>query len=82
MTVLGFAGKRRANARPRNTAPMWKKLSIVLSGPIAASVVISLLGALKWPFPAFLALVVVVVAGVVWLMSKLLNVHLSLRSWD
>ena len=67
---------------PRNTASMWKKLSVVLSAPVAVVVVISLLSATKWSFLPFAVLVLAVAAGAVWLTARLLGVHLSLRSWD
>jgi hypothetical protein len=67
---------------PRNTAPMWKKLAVVLSAPVAVIVVVRLLNATTWSFLFFLALVIVVAAAAVWLMAKLLGVHLSLSSWD
>jgi hypothetical protein len=68
--------------RKRNTAPAWKKLAVVLSAPAAVVVAISVFDATHWSFLPFVALVVVVAAAVVWLMAKLLGVHLSLRSWD
>jgi hypothetical protein len=67
---------------PRNTAPMWKKLMVVLSAPIAVLVVVSLLDANSWNFFLFAAVVVAVAAVAVWGMAKLLGVHLSLGSWD
>jgi hypothetical protein len=67
---------------PRNTAPMWKKLSIVLATVVVLILVLAVLDASRMGFFALLGTVVVVVAGMVWLMSKLLGVHLSLRSWD
>jgi hypothetical protein len=76
----------RNNARvargPRNTAPGWKKGSVVLSAPVAVFVVVSLLNASTWPFLFLLPLVVAVAAGAVWLTARLLKVRLSLRSWD
>ena len=73
---------RRKARPPRNTAPMWKKLLIVISAPVALVLVLSLIhrpGAISF----VQILVAVVVAGfVVWGMSKLLGVHLGLRSWD
>jgi hypothetical protein len=67
---------------PRNTAPMWKKLLIVLSAPVAIFVVVSLLHAQHWTFIAFALLVVGVAAAAVWLTARLLGVRLSLSSWD
>ena len=66
----------------RNTAPTWKKVAIVLSAPVAVVAAISLLDASGWSLFPFAALIVGVAASVVWLMSKLLGVHLSLGSWD
>jgi len=67
---------------PRNTAPLWKKLAIVVCTIVVLGIVLNALNASKLSFLPFLAVVVVVVVGMVWLMSKLLGVHLSLRSWD
>jgi protein-S-isoprenylcysteine O-methyltransferase Ste14 len=68
--------------RRRNTAPAWKKVAVVLSAPLAVLVAISLLDASSWSFLPFAVLTVAVVAAAVWLVSRLLGVHLSLRSWD
>lgn len=76
---------RRRITRPtgrRNTAPAWKKFAVVLSAPLAVTGVISMLDASAWSFLPFAALIVAVAAAAVWLMSKLLGVHLSLGSWD
>ena len=73
---------RRAARRPRNTAPGWKKAAVVLSAPVGVLIVVSLLGASKWTFFPFLVLVVAVAAAAVWLVARMLGVHLSLRSWD
>jgi len=67
---------------PRNTAPMWKKLAVVLSAPIAVVIVVTLLRANEWNFFVFFVLVIAVAAVAVWGTAKLLGVHLSLRSWD
>jgi hypothetical protein len=69
--------------RPRrNTAPLWKKVIVVLSAPVAMLIVIRLLHANTWNF--FLFVVVLVAAAVlaVWGTAKVLGVHLSLGSWD
>jgi len=68
--------------RRRNTAPAWKKVAVVLSAPLAVLVAISLLDASSWSFLPFAVLTVAVAAAAVWLVSRLLGVHLSLRSWD
>ena len=76
---------RRRNTAPmrrRNTAPAWKKVAVVLSAPVAVVGAISLLGASSWGFWPFAVLIVAVAAAAVWLASRLLGVHLSLRSWD
>jgi hypothetical protein len=72
----------RTVSRPRNTAPGWKKAAVVLSAPLAVVAVVKLLDAANWSFVPFVAVVVAVAAGTVWLTAKLLGVHLSLRSWD
>jgi len=74
--------RTKQNRQPRNTAPMWKKLCVVLSAPVAVIVVIRLLNAMTWSFLLFFVLVVLVAAAAVWLTAKLLGVHLSLGSWD
>jgi lipopolysaccharide export LptBFGC system permease protein LptF len=69
--------------RPRrNTAPMWKKLATVLSVPVALVLAITLLHIDKWNAYLFIATVIVIAVAVVWGMSRLLGVHLSLGSWD
>jgi hypothetical protein len=74
--------RTRQNRPPRNTAPLWKKLAVVLSAPLAVVVVVDLLHARTWNFLVLLGLVIVVAAAAVWLTAKLLGVHLSLGSWD
>ncbi len=66
----------------RNTAPAWKKVAVVLSAPAAVLIVMSLLDSSHWGLLPFALLTVVVAAAAVWIMAKLLGVHLSLRSWD
>jgi hypothetical protein len=68
--------------RRRNTAPAWKKLAVVLSAPTAVVLAVSFLHASTWSFLPFFALILAVAAAAVWLMAKLLGVHLSLGSWD
>ena len=72
----------RAGRPPRNTAPMWKKLAVVLVTVGVVVLVVTQLKATEWNFFAFLGFVIVVAAAVVWGMAKLLGVHLSLGSWD
>ncbi len=74
--------RTRQNRPPRNTAAMWKKLSVVLSAPVAVFIVVNLLHARTWNFFLLLGLVIVVAAAAVWLAAKLLGVRLSLGSWD
>jgi hypothetical protein len=66
----------------RNTAPLWKKLAVVLAAPLAALFVIRVLNATEWPFFVFVVVVAGVAAVAVWGMARLLGVHLSLGSWD
>ena len=75
-------GRNTAPRRPRNTAPAWKKLAVVLSAPVAVVAAMTLLHASTWSFVPFTVLVVAVAAAAVWLTSKLLGVRLSLGSWD
>lgn len=66
----------------RNTAPMWKKATVVLAAPVAMLVVIMLLHANTWNVYLFLVVLIAVAVLAVWGMAKLLGVHLSLGSWD
>jgi hypothetical protein len=82
---MAWMTNRRRNAAPvrrRNTAPAWKKVAVVLSAPAAVVVAMSLLDASSWSFVPFAVLIVAVAAAAVWLVAKLLGVHLSLGSWD
>jgi hypothetical protein len=82
---LMFSRSRRRRASVpvrRNTAPMWKKLAVVLSAPVAVVVVVGLLHANTWNFFLFLAVVIGVAAAAVWGTARLLGVRLSLGSWD
>ncbi len=72
----------RRQARRRNTAPMWKKLTIVASAVLAAVVVMSFLSDSKVNFLVAAVAVFAVVAAVVWMVARLLGVHLGLSSWD
>ncbi|MFA4964561.1 MAG: hypothetical protein WC709_02855 [Thermoleophilia bacterium] len=69
-------------AHRRNTAPMWKKAAVVLSAPLAVGLIASYFHASTWSLVPFAAMVVGVAAAAVWLVARLLGVHLSLRSWD
>jgi hypothetical protein len=70
------------NRPPRNTAPMWKKVAVVLSAPISAFIVVRVLDATTWNFFLFLFVVIAAAAASVWGTAKVLGVHLSLSSWD
>jgi len=74
-------GRPRVKVR-KNTAPMWKKLTVLLSGPVLAVVVLTLVDTDSWNFFFVAVMVVAIIVGTLWLMSRLLGVHLSLGSWD
>jgi hypothetical protein len=75
--------RRTAPLRPRrNSAPMWKKLTILVSAAIVAAVVMSALKGANVNFLVILVGVLAAVAADVWLVAKLIGVHLSLSSWD
>jgi anti-sigma-K factor RskA len=78
-----IARRRRDPARPRrNTAPLWKKLTIVLTAVAAVVLVLDVLNPNDIGFFPLVVVVLAVIAGVVWGMARLLGVHLSLSSWD
>jgi hypothetical protein len=82
---MAWKTTRSRNAAPvrrRNTAPAWKKFTVVASAPVAVVVAMSLLHASSWSFVPFAVLIVAVAAAAVWLVANLLGVHLSLGSWD
>ena len=69
--------------RPRrNTAPMWKKLAVLLSAPVAVLVVMWLFHINEWNFFLFLVTVLAIVVVAIWGTAKILGVHLSRSSWD
>ena len=70
------------NRPPRNTAPTWKKIAVVLSAPVAVFLVMRLFHINEWNFFLFLVVVLAVAAAAVWGSAKALGVHLSLGSWD
>ncbi len=73
----------RDPSRPRrNSAPLWKKLSVVFSAPLAVILVIRLLHLNDLNVLLFTLIVIVIAALAVWGTAKLLGVHLSLGSWD
>jgi antibiotic biosynthesis monooxygenase (ABM) superfamily enzyme len=78
-----IARRKSSITRPRrNTAPLWKKAAIVLTAVAAMVLVLSVLNPDNMGFFATVVVVLVVVAGAVWGMARLLGVHLSLSSWD
>jgi membrane protein implicated in regulation of membrane protease activity len=66
----------------RNTAPMWKKLTLIAAAIAAPVVLVTLLNATKWSFVLFLLLVVGSAAAALWGTAKLVGVHLTLANWD
>jgi membrane protein YdbS with pleckstrin-like domain len=73
----------RDPSRPRrNTAPLWKKLAVVFSAPVAIIIVVRLFHINEWNFLVFFASVIVVAVAAVWGVARLLGVRLSLGSWD
>jgi hypothetical protein len=77
-----MARTKNPNRPPRNTAPLWKKLTVVLAAPIAVVIIVRLFQVNTWGFFLFLVTVIAVAALAVWGTAKLLGVHLSLGSWD
>jgi hypothetical protein len=67
---------------PRNTAPMWKKIAVMLSAPVAVMVVVKFANSGNWNFFFFVVVAVAAAAAAVWGTAKLLGVRLSLGSWD
>jgi hypothetical protein len=67
---------------PRNTAPMWKKLTIIAAAIVVPVVLVTLLHANTWNYLLFIALVVVSAAAALWVTAKLIGVRLSLGNWD
>ena len=66
----------------RNSAPMWKKVAVVLSAPVAMLIVIQFLNTNTWNFFLFAVVVLAVAVAAVWGTAKILGVRLSLGSWD
>ncbi len=80
---MAFGQRRRASYRPRrNTAPMWKKLTIIISAVVVAALVMSALSSANSNFFVIVVVVLAAVAADVWVVAKLIGVHLSLSSWD
>ena len=65
-----------------NSAPMWKKVAVVLSAPVAMLIVIQFLSTNTWNFFLFALVVLAVAVAAVWGTAKLLGVRLSRGSWD
>jgi hypothetical protein len=75
--------KRAATRRPpRNTAPGWKKAAIVLSAPVAVVILSRIVDLTSLNVFVLLVVMLAVIAVAVWGTSKLLGVHIGLRSWD
>jgi hypothetical protein len=68
--------------RPRNTAPMWKKLTLIAAAVAAPVVVVWLTHAREWNGLLFVVVVVGSAALALWLVAKLIGVRLSLGNWD
>ncbi len=80
---MAFGQRRRASYRPRrNTAPMWKKLTIVVSAVAVAVAVMAAMSSANMNFGVVFVGVLAAVAADVWVVAKLIGVHLSLSSWD
>ena len=71
-----------ADQAARNTAPLWKKLTLVAAAIVVPVVLVTLLHASTWNYLLFIALVVVSAAAALWLTAKLIGVRLSLGNWD
>jgi hypothetical protein len=67
---------------PRNTAPLWKKLTLIAAAIVVPVALVTLLHANTWNYLAFIALVVCSAAGALWVAAKLVGVRLSLGNWD
>lgn len=80
---MALLARRRSTTRtPRNTAPLWKKLTIVVTATAAVIAVMSMLDTESMNVLTLMVVVIAVIAAVVWLMAKILGVRLSLHSWD
>jgi ribosomal protein L18E len=66
----------------RNSAPAWKKVSVVLSAPVAMVLAIELLHINTWNSILFIVVLIAVAVAAVWGTAKALGVRLSLGSWD
>ncbi len=77
-----MARRTAPGRRVRNTAPLWKKLTLVVAAIATPVILVTLLNANKWNFFLFLLLVVGSAAAALWLASRLVGVRLSLANWD
>jgi hypothetical protein len=66
----------------RNTAPLWKKLTVIAAAIAVPVVLVLLLHANTWNYLLFIALVVGSAALSLWLTAKLIGVRLSVGNWD
>ncbi len=74
--------RRNRRPGPRNTAPMWKKLSVIVAAIAAPVILVTVLNATKWNFALFALLVVGSAAAALWATSRLVGVRLTLANWD
>jgi hypothetical protein len=77
-----MAGRTAPRRGVRNTAPLWKKLTLIVAAVATPVVLVMVLNATKWNFFLFALLVVGSAAAALWLASKLVGVRLSLANWD
>jgi len=73
---------RTRQTGPRNTAPAWKKLTLIVAAIATPVVLVTLLHATKWNFFLFALLVVGSAAAALWVAAKVVGVRLSLANWD
>ena len=67
---------------PRNTAPLWKKFTVIVAAIVTPVILVRLLNATEWNFSMFALLVVGSAAVALWLAAKLVGLRLSLSNWD
>jgi hypothetical protein len=67
---------------PRNTAPLWKKLTIIAAAIVVPVLLVTTFHASTWNWLLFIVLVIGSAALTLWLMAKLIGVRLSLGNWD
>jgi hypothetical protein len=66
----------------RNTAPMWKKVTLIAAAIATPVILVTLLHANTWNFFLFAVLVVASAAAGLWVTAKVVGVRLSLANWD